>query len=503
MTMPSTKNKIKSRRVLIPLGYLLSAFVGGGIVFAILSQQQVINVADDGATEATEESVAGDENIVNLPKPMWESAKLKVGLAQTKMMAVSTWATGKVVLNEDRVAHIYSITEGVAYQVPVNLGQRVEKGQILAVIDSREVGSAKLELYQARLQEEFAKQANDFAQKVKKNANELLDALEANKTVEGINEMLGDRPIGKYREQLLTAYAELIRARLDYERLEPVAASGAVAGKQLIEVEAKFQAAEATYKAVVEQLRFSIPQDALQTEQALQQARQAVDVAMAKLSILGYFEKDLQDLKPLDPEECISHFVVRAPFAGTIIAKNVVLAERVGTDTEMFRLADLSTVWVQADIYQKDLPNIELLGDTIQFRAVSGSSAADHTHEAKIFYRGDVVDADTRTLLLRAVTDNPDNHLKPGMFVEINLPSNVSTKVIAVPTTAVQEVKGEQTVFVKVGETKFRKVPVVVGPIVDDMIAIEEGLKAGDNVVTSGAFVLKSELMKDEIGEDD
>ncbi|WP_233215718.1 efflux RND transporter periplasmic adaptor subunit [Rhodopirellula bahusiensis] len=494
---------MKSRRVMIAIGYLLSAVAGGGIVFYFLSHQQLSNTIDDRATEVSEESVAGDENVVNLPKAMWESARLKVGPVQEKAMAVSTWATGKVVLNEDRVAHIYSITEGVAYQVPVHLGQRVEKDQILAVIDSREVGTAKLELYQARLQEEFAKQANDFAQEVKKNANELLDALDANKSVEEINEVLGDKPIGKYREQLLTAYAELIRARADYERLKPVAATGAVAGKQLIEVEAKFRAAEAGYKAVVEQLRFSIPQDALQTEQALRQARQAVDVAMAKLSILGYFEEQLRDLKPLDPEECISHFVVRAPFAGTIISKNVVLAERVGTDTEMFRLADLSSVWVQADIYQKDLPNIELLGDTIQFRAVSGSAAADHTHEAKIFYRGDVVDADTRTLLLRAVTANPDNHLKAGMFVEINLPGEASTEVLAVPATAVQEVKGEQTVFVKVGETEFRKVPVVVGPIADGMIAIEEGLNADDNVVTSGAFVLKSELMKDEIGDDD
>ena len=75
--------------------------------------------------------------------------------------------------------------------------------------------------------------------------------------------------------------------------------------------------------------------------------------------------------------------------------------------------------------------------------------------------------------------------------------------MLAVPATAVQEVKGEQTVFVKVGETEFRKVPVVVGPIADGMIAIEEGLNADDNVVTSGAFVLKSELMKDEIGDDD
>ncbi len=460
-------------------------------------------ITNDHGEEGHAESGRGDdadERSVLLPKEMQDAAKLKVETVTRRSITGETWATGKIMLNEDRTAHIYSITEGRVHKVLVGLGDRVKEGQVLAVIDSREVGTAKLELYQARLQEDFAKQADDFAQRVKQNALQLIDSLDERASPEQIEETLSDKPIGKYREQLLGAYAGFIEARSNYERLKPIAESGVVAGKRLIEAEANYNGAKATFDAVVEQLRFAVPQDALDAKQALQQATQSVAVAKAKLEILGYSDEQLKDIEP-DPEDGhLSHYEVVAPFAGTIIAKNVVLAERVGTDTEMFQLADLSTVWIQADIYQKDLSAIPKLGDTLTFRAPRIDDGSMHTHAADIFYRGDVLDPDTRTLLLRAVSKNEDRHLKPGMFVEIEIPQEESREVVTVPAEAVQDFDGQSTVFVQESETKFRAVPVVVGERTGDFIAIRSGVKPGDKVATSGAFALKSEMMKGEIG---
>ncbi len=485
---------------------LVSATVGGIVVHFVFDrpQQSVAQTtASSGDSDHGHEGEHDEEEdgaTIRLSKEMWAAARLKVEPAERRSMDLGTWATGKVTLNDDRTAHIYSITEGRAHEVPVSLGDKVQFGQVLAIIDSREVGSAKLELYQARLQEEFARKTNDFAQRVKTNASELIEALSSKKSPAEIDAQLGDKAIGKYREQLLGAYAELIRSRADYERLESVASSGAVAGKQFIAAEASYRVAEANFDSVMEQLRFSIPQDALQAEQSLRQAMQSVDVAKAKLSILGYSNAQLDELKPGETGEQLSHYEVRAPFAGTIIAKNAVLGERVGTDTEMFQISDLSTVWVQADIYQKDLPTIQNLKETFLFRAPTGSDGSMHTHQATIFYRGEVIDPNTRTLRLRAIIDNRDGHIKPGMFVEIEIPGESSGDMLVVPESAVQVLRGRQVVFVQGDdETSFRVAPIVAGRSGGGFVSVQQGLDVGDRVVTSGAFALKSEMMKGEI----
>ena len=479
--------------------YFISPYWSGGTAFNSVPAAVDGHVeGEHGDDEHSENDV--EERVVSLPKSMWETAKLEVEPVERQSITGQTWATGKIMLNEDRTAHIYSITEGRAHRVLVSLGDEVKEGQVLALIDSREVGTAKLELYQARLQIDFAKQANEFAQRVKQNALQLIDSLSQGASPEQIEETLSDKPIGKYREQLLGAYADFIEAQRNYERLKPIADSGVVAGKRLIEAEANYNATKATFDAVLEQLRFSVPQDALDANQALLKATQSVAVAKAKLEILGYSDEELKEIEPDPKDGHLSHFEVVAPFSGTIIAKNVVLAERVGTDTEMFQLSDLSTVWIQADIYQKDLPSISQLGDSLQFRAPRIDDGSIHKHTADIFYRGDVLDPDTRTLRLRAVAENNDRHLKPGMFVEIEIPQEETEEVVTVAAEAVQEIDGQQMIFVQESETTFRAVPVVVGERNRGIVTIRSGVKPGDQVATSGAFSLKSEMMKGEIG---
>ena len=502
--------KIKFASLSFILACVISAIIGGGVVYLAAAWLPFPGVPvaadgdghDEGESHGDEAAGHGAEDApeaVELPKPMWESARLKIAPVQQQSIAPQAWVTGKVMLNEDRTAEIYSITEGRAHFVPVSLGDRVEENQLLAVIDSREVGSAKLELLQARLQQDFAQREYEFAQQVKGNAIELITQLESGKSLDQINQALKDKPIGDYREQLLGAYTQFVRAKADYDRLRPIAASGAIAGKQLIEAEAAFNTAKSAFDAVLEQLQFAIPQDTLESEQQLRQAEQAVDVAKAKLNILGYSNEGLAKLKPDEVSDALSHYEVRAPFAGTVIDKNVVLAERVGTDTMMFRIADLSTVWIQADIYQKDLYALQQLGGTLRFRAPSGSDGAMHTHEVEIFYRGDVIDPETRTLRLRAIAENDDRHLKPGMFVEVEIPTEDLVVGLAVPESAIQELDGENVVFVQAGETSFKPRPVTVGEAAGGMVQILAGLEAGDRVVVSGAFALKSEMLKGEI----
>ncbi|MCA9124161.1 MAG: efflux RND transporter periplasmic adaptor subunit [Planctomycetaceae bacterium] len=451
-----------------------------------------------GEDEHGDEDGHGEEEestTVTLPKEKWEIAELRVQQVERGTLSGSAWVTGKLSLNEDRTSHIYSLADGQVHEVKVQFGDDVKQGQTLAVIDSKEVGSAKLELHKTQLDAEFAKLNNEWAQKISTNTQELIKALAAQAPLDSIDETFADKPMGDYRQQLMTSYASLYKSTKDLERLEPLANQGVAAGKQLLEAKSTYEADRATFQALMEQLKFTTWQQALLKEQELRQAEQAVAASRSRLYILGYKQADLQSIDPLKEGEAIAHYEIRAPFDGTVIGKNVVLAERVGPDTEMFQVADLSTLWVQADIYQKDLPKLDQLGDTLRFRAPN----TDHDHTAKIFYMGDVLDPDTRTARLRAAVENPQRHLKPGMFVEVALPGESILDVITIPASALQEIEGKDVVFVQTAEDKFQMRNVVIGARNDGVVQIHKGLQAGEPVVVSGGFTLKSELMKGSI----
>jgi len=436
-----------------------------------------------------------DATFVTLSQEKWSVAGLRVQQVERGTLSGVAWVTGKLSLNEDRVAHIYSPVDGRIHEVNVQFGDDVKQDQMLAVIDSKEVGAAKLSLYQNRLDADFTKVNDEWKQKINTNTQELIKALEQGTPITKIDELFGDKPMGEYRQQMLVAYASLHKSRADFERLSSLAAQNVVAGKQLLTAKANFEADQATFLALQEQLKFTAWQQALLSEQKMKQVEQAVAVAKSQLYILGYHEADLAGIDPNSEGEGISHYNVRAPFDGTVIGKNVVLAERVGSDTEMFQVADLSTLWVQADIYQQDLPKLDQLGDTLHFRAPN----TDHDHTAKIFYTGDILDPETRTVRLRALVENPERHLKAGMFVEVALPSESIPDVIMVPASALQEIEGKAVVFVQTAADQFQKRNVVVGARSDGTVQIHEGVRAGETIVIAGGFSLKSELMKGSI----
>lgn len=432
---------------------------------------------------------------VTLPKEKWEVAGLRIEQVRHGTLSGAAWVTGRLSLNQDRVAHIYSLTDGLVHFVNVQFGDDVKQGQSLAVIDSKEIGEAKLQLFKDRLDVEFAQVNNEWAQQISANSQALIKTLAARPPLDEIEEKFVDKPMGEYRQQLMTAYASLYKSKRDFERLEPLASQGVAAGKQALAAKAAYEADRATFQALLEQLKFTTVQQALLATQRLRQAEQAMAASRSRLFILGYKQEDLQGIDPLKEGEAIAHNEVRAPFDGTIIGKSVVLAERVGPDTEMFQVADLSSLWVEADIYQKDLPKIAQLGDTLAFRAPN----SDHDHSAKIFYTGDILDPETRTVKLRAVVPNPQRHLKAGMFVEVALPGESIRDVIIVPASALQEIDGKTAVFVQMGEDQFEKRNVTVGSRSDGTVQLREGLKAGESVVAAGGFALKSELMKGSI----
>lgn len=498
-TAPRTLKPSGTRTSWLAACLLLGAVLGAGAMYATRGGP------GSSSKEAEKEKKGGEHEghepgVVALAEEKQKSAGLEVAPAERGRFAITKWVTGRLTPNEDRLAHVYSQVEGVVHEVPVRYGQRVKAGDVLAVVDSQQVGKAKLALVSDRQDALIAAVNKDWAQKVHDNTQALIRELEKGGAPQEIAERFRDKPIGENREQLVSAYARLQQTRAENDRSKSLAERGSLSQREYQKAKADYEAAQATYGALLEQIRFTSGQQLLKAQQALDQAKVAEGASRSALLILGYRDADVQKMDPLAEGEEVAHYTLKAPFDGTVTSKDVVLNERVGPEKKLFDLADLSSVWVQADIFEKDLPAlVGLQGRRVRFRA---GTYPGRRFEAKVFYAGDIVEEKTRSVRLTAAAQNPDGVLKPGMFVEVELPIGAAENVVHVPASALQEYEAKTFVFVRLKDGQFRRKDVTVGRTNEQVAEVTEGLKAGEPVVVRGAFALKTELLREQIGED-
>ncbi len=191
-----------------------------------------------------------------------------------------------------------------------------------------------------------------------------------------------------------------------------------------------------------------------------------------------------------EEDAVFSVYELRAPFSGTVIEKHITLGEVVTSESDVFALADLDTVWANLTIYQKDFLRVRV-GQSVILSTGQDNSNVSGTIE----YMSPVVEEATRTATARAVLPNQDRHWRPGVFVtgRINVDRvNVDTRL---PGTALQTVEGRQVVFVETSNG-FEVRPVTVGRSDEMNVEIINGMLSGERYVASGAFSLKAEIEK-------
>lgn len=189
---------------------------------------------------------------------------------------------------------------------------------------------------------------------------------------------------------------------------------------------------------------------------------------------------------------------LKAPFSGVVTKATASPGDVVDAGKDVFTVTDLSHVWVQAEVYEKDLGRIRIG----QSAFITVNTYFDRTFEGKVAYISDVLDPQTRSARVRCEVANPKMELKTDMFANVLLPTKLSKQALAVPSTALQEVEGKNVVFIRHSPTQFEKREVGKGVTVKDQTEIVSGLKPGEPIVTQGAFHLKSILAGGELGED-
>ena len=192
---------------------------------------------------------------------------------------------------------------------------------------------------------------------------------------------------------------------------------------------------------------------------------------------------------------------VRSPVSGRVVEKHVTVGEMVTPERNMFTIADLGHVWIWIDVYEQNLRNVHLEDDV----AVAADAYPDELFGGKVSYLSDQVDADTRTVRARIDVENPEHKLRPGMFVRVTLsdPHIKSSDLepsLVVPTGAVQRDGDEFIVFVSLGDNRFERREVEVGRTTGGFAEIRSGLDSANIVVVEGAFLLKSEASKEQMG---
>jgi len=194
----------------------------------------------------------------------------------------------------------------------------------------------------------------------------------------------------------------------------------------------------------------------------------------------------------------ISTFVITAPFSGVVIEKDAVMGELAKPEGKLFTIADLSTVWIEADVSEKDLGKLTVGSPA----TVTVSSFPDESFKGKVSYISSIFDKETRTVKARIELPNPDRKLRIDMFARAVIDLTSSREALILPQEAVLLVQGQSTVYIQT-ENGFEVRPVEVGEQLNKGVVITSGLKSGEQVVISGAYALKSRQLKSQIGDAD
>ncbi len=243
-------------------------------------------------------------------------------------------------------------------------------------------------------------------------------------------------------------------------------------------------------------------------EKDLLEARAGVERAGAEraasggsLRAMGLVPGDLDRLTDREPASGMDYLPVRAPFAGTILDRALHLGGMVSPGDPLLLLADTREMWVLTRIYEREMGAV-LESGTVGFvpAEVRVDAYPDRVFSGVVERIGGTMDEATRTVQARVVVDNPDSLLRAGMFARVKLLLPSEDRALAVPREAVLEDEGRSFVFLHHDGPYFVRRPLEAGREWGGWVEVLSGLDWGERIVTEGAFLLKSDVLRSKMG---
>ena len=417
-------------------------------------------------------------------------AAIEVGVVEMRTLQPIRTVPGHIEYNGTRHASVKSPAGGLVHKVAVIVGDRVEAGQLLAVVSSPELGERRADVLMQQADLELARRERDWWRSLQSSLEELMSRLKRPQEIEALEKEFDDRILGDYRRDIFSAYSKFRTAEAISANFKSLM-SGVISQRQILEQASVRDSAAATFHSACELATFDVRQKVGKAEAAYNDTSRRLAVARQRLTFLTGQAAD--QIGDLSNEEDLSTWPVVAPFAATVEELYVAASERVSLGEDIVLLADTTRLWVKADIRDKDWSALTLsAGQKIQ---VQSPALPNTTLEATIAFIGRTVSQESRATPLVADIQNENLLLKPGMFVRVLLPDGSASECLTVPDSAVVRHEGRVFVFVMSGTNEYVPRDVTLGLNVDPWVEIKSGLKAGDKIAVGGTFLLKSELL--------
>jgi cobalt-zinc-cadmium efflux system membrane fusion protein len=204
---------------------------------------------------------------------------------------------------------------------------------------------------------------------------------------------------------------------------------------------------------------------------------------MRRPSLQGLKESDVDALASKPSQASI--FSLNSPIDGIVVERNATIGATVTNEANLFKIIDLSSVWIDANVFEKDLERVKL-GQEVKVKVTAFPASS---FSGRVILVSSVVDPDTRTVKVRTEVPNPDGRLKPDMFANVEIITELHSTAISIPQSAVLNDGGKTVVFVAEG-SGYKKRQVTAGIQSNDRVEIIDGLNAGDKVVVKGNYLL-------------
>lgn len=447
--------------------------IAGTLIFAVIAtlifwphKKNNENTVTENKESETNES----PNEVVLKHEQLTAAGIKIEEVVQRSVSEALRVTGTVEVNQQQTQEITPLIPGRVDRVNVILGDRVGKGQVLAIISSPEIAEKHGKLHEAETKLSLAERNLARIQQPES------------------------------RVGVLSAKAKLEESEASLRRTRRLAELGAGAGKDLIAAEAAYKTAKAEYDF----------QSNISLNREVQQAQ--ADVETARVEVF-HIRNELRSLGAVVPEgegtrngHDISVVALTAPISGTITERKINAGAGIEAGKPLFAITDLSNVWVIANVPESQVSQLnigtlaEIRSATIGKEALSG----------RITYIDPTLNEETRTARVRIEVKNPNGKLKVGTFVEVAFQASGAEAVTAtsstllIPSEAVQHIGDRTVIFIPKGDEvgHFEARDIELGNEVNGFYRVINGLSLGERVVTKGSFTLKTQLMKGQLGEE-
>lgn len=439
---------------------------------------------DENSNQET--SVPAEGQIITLTPEQVESIGLKIETVGETMSseAAQVSATGVVQPNSYSETPVISLVGGVVRKIDAQLGDNVVKGQTIAIVFSDELAAAQSRYLSLQTEVNTARQNLGRAEK-------LLQINPVSRT-----------EMDEAQARVKTKEAELDEMQRRYARTVKLVEIGASSREELEQDRTKLKTAEAEVEQARKQLTRTSeivklnPVSRTAFEEAsvkLRTAESELAGARQKLILLGLSEQRVNALR--SPSQISSEIALPAPVSGTITSRSVNQGEVVEGNKELMKVTNLSSVWVIAQVYEKDLGRM---------RTGSGASVTSDAFQGRLF-RGQVtyidpnINQETRTAQVRVELENPAQMFKIGMYVNVSFGALGTGEMTApvIPTAAVQNMKEQKIVFAATDKPNvFVMKPVRLGSETNGQYVVLEGLNVGDKIVAEGSFLLRAEMLK-------